>query len=193
MTPYDHPQVNLDIFQLRLSTDIGVDNNTYQIQCSVPTPTSELLSLQSECAGSFAAYNTVVDMAATGGVTGEVDQYPYDRLDLSTLAAVLTAKGIDASQPFLKGVAVTTQDLVEVINDRWGASFDVTDIQPIALSECDCDCVASNGGIGVALKANPLSLIYTGQMTIYVMPSASLLNVIQQPYIASLGLPPVTP
>lgn len=191
MTPYPHPQVNLDIFQARLSTDISVDNATYAIQCSAPVPTSTVLAAEGACDAGLAAYNTLVDMAATGALTGEVDRYPYDRLDLSQLTAVLAAKGIDTTLPFLKGAAVTVQDLLTDINDRWGTSFDLTDIVPIQIPVCTC--VDGDGGIGVALQAAPLSLIYTGQLTIYVMATASLSDLVIQPYIASLSLPALTP
>jgi len=192
MTPYPHPAANLAVYKARLSSDIAVDDSTYTLQCGKPTPTATLLATLTDCDHGLAAYNTVVDMEAAGALIGEVDQYPYDRLNLADLPTILAERGIDTSKPFLKGAATTVQDLLDEINARWGTMFDITDIQALQIPTCDCSC-GDGSGIGVALEANPLSLLYYGQLTIYVLDEASLPDLLLQPYISSLELPALTP
>lgn len=186
MLPYPHPAKNLAIFKQRLATDLGQDPTTFNLTVSAPTPIATVLASLGACADRYAAYNTLVDMEASGGLLGEVDRYPYDRLSLAELGTVLAVQGIDVTQPFLQGSAATLQDLLPAINTRWGTTLDPTDLVATAIPSCEC---VGPGGIGVALEANPLSLLYTGQLTVYVVPSQPLLAALQQPYLTSLGLP----
>lgn len=194
MIPYPHPAFNLARFKARLSKDIGQDDASYTLQCSAPRLISDVLASGdiTDCDAAWSAYNSLVDMEASGGLTGEVDDYPYDRLDLSTLPAVLKALGIDASKPFLKGTATTILDLLDAINTRWGTFFDVSDLISVGLPDCTCSCDGDEGKIGVALEASPDSLLYFGQLTIYIVPSQTLAEALWHPYVPSLDLPALT-
>lgn len=182
MTPYPHPQVNLDIFRSRLGADLTVDPSTFTVECGEPTPTA-LTPLEVAgglCGGWLRLYNTQVDVRASGALTGEVDGFLYNRLDIGKLPF---PKG--ALAPFLKGSAVTVLDLLEAINARWGTAFLPTDVLATALPSCECAC----GPIGFTFGMQPSNLIYIGQVTLYVVDDVSLTDAITQPFLPSPQLP----
>jgi hypothetical protein len=201
MTPYPHPAANLAVFQARLTQDINNPDNFYTLVCGAPTLTANDLNLEA-CGGMAANYNSQVDMEATAGdLSGEVDGYLYNRLDLSQLPTVLDGV-VDTTLPFIKGSGTILQDILPAINARWGTTFDVTDIValqlPVCTDPCGCSCGGGNdggypGAIGMALEATANSLLYLGQTTIYIVASQSLADALQCPFIPTLGLPPVHP
>jgi hypothetical protein len=183
MTPYPHPLKALAIFQARLSLDIGADNTSYTLQCAAPIPTSVGLATSS-CASEATEFNSMVDIQATGAIEGEVDGYLYNRIDITRLALP-----DNAFDPFLKGTAVTSADLLTQINARWGTSLDVTDIQAYPLPVCECAC----GPIGFVFQIAPSSLLYIGTMTLYLVDDVALPSVILQPFLPNPILPALTP
>lgn len=179
MDIFPHPQHNLDIFRGRLGADLGVDPATFTVACGAPTPTNVLQSADG-CGSRAKNFNSKVDMVATGSLTGEVNDFLYNRLDVVHLPFLGNVQ-----LPFLKGDAETTCDLLTAVNERWGTAFDVTDIQCLPIPVCDCTC----GPMAVRLAMSPTSLLYLGQLTIYVVNSMSLLDAITQPYLGNLITP----
>lgn len=184
MTPYPHPQGNLDIFRYRLAADIAVDASTFAITCGAPVPTASLVENDAACQGQQGRYNTLVDVGATGALTGEVQGFLYNRLDLAQLPL-----SVDGHAPFLKGTAATVVDLLDAINDRWGTSFLPEDVQATPIPVCDCAC----GPMAVAFVINPLSLIYLGSLTVYVVDDVALPQALLQPFLPTPVVPPPTP
>jgi hypothetical protein len=185
MTPYPHPAVNLAIFQQRLSTDIGATNLTYTLQCDAPVPTDSGL-YDPNCEGLSAQYNSMVDMVVSGDLIGEVDQYLYNRLDLSQLQ--LPAKTF---WPYLKASNQTVADLLPQINARSGLQLQVEDVVAYVLpaaSGCECDC----GPIEVPLEATSTSLLYIGEFPLAVIAKAlRLQDALQQIFMPTWQLPAV--
>lgn len=183
MTPYPHPQTNLDIFRVRLGTDLAIDPSTFVVACSEPVPTEAGLA-GSNCGHWAKYYNTQVDIQVTGALSGEADGFEYNRLDLAQLPL---PEG--ALRPFLKGSAADVAGLLDAINARWGTAFLPTDIQVIPIPVCDCAC----GPIGFTFAANPLSLIYIGELTLYVIGDVSLSEAVTQPFLPTPVLPIILP
>jgi hypothetical protein len=185
MTPYPHPAVNLAVFQARLAQDIGVEASTFSVVCDAPVPTDSGL-YPSACIEQTEAYNSMVDMVASGGLVGEVDQYLYDRVDLAQLQ--LPDKTF---KPYLKASAVTVLDLLPQINARSGLNLQPQDIVAYMLpSNCECEC----GPIGVPLEAACTSLLYIGEFPIYVFIDPMPLPVaLKQLFLPGLTLPTLTP
>ncbi len=184
MTPYPHPAVNLAVFQARLAQDIGVAADTFTVTCDAPIPTDSGL-YPSDCISQTEAYNSMVDMVATGAIVGEVDQYLYDRIPLQSLQ--LKAKTF---KPYLKGTGTTVLDLLPQINERSGLQLQPQDIEAYSLPPADCAC----GPMEVPLKAAATSLLYIGCFPIYVwgepMPLSQAMTQLVLPPIV---FPPLTP
>lgn len=180
---YAHPAVNLAIFQQRLSTDLAIDNASYAITCGAPVPVSSGFYDQA-CSDVSASYNSMVDFVATGAYVGEVDQYLYNRLDLSLLQ--LPAKTF---WPYIKGPSQTVADLLPQINTRSGLQLQVQDVQAYALPVIGgCEC--GTGAVQVPLEATSTSLLYLGQFPIQVIPApVRLQDAFFQIYLAPFVLP----
>jgi len=184
MTPYPHPAVNLTIFRTRLATDVAIDPSTFSVVCAAPVPTDSGL-YPSDRIAEITAYNSMVDIAATGALTGEVDQYLYDRLDLSQL----TLKA-QTFMPYLKGTGVTMVDLLPEINRRSGLNLQPEDIVAYTLPPDDPLCDLS----AVSLEAASTSLLYIGAIPLYIYASPMPLpTALTQLFVAGPTLPLLTP
>lgn len=158
MTPYPHPQTSLAVFQERLSQDLALANGSYSLQCGAPVPTNVGLA-NSACASWQGSYNTMVDMLATGSPQGEVDGYLYNRLDLAALQMPAYT-----FMPYVKGNRVNLVDLLPEINFRSGLNLQPEDIVNVQLPTCDCAC----SPIGITMEASQTSLLFIGQIPLYV-------------------------
>ncbi len=185
MTPYPHPTASLNLFQTRLSLDMAQVTTPYTLTCSAPLPTATALQGQLCAAAWSAKYNSQVDLSATGALEGVVHGYLYNRIDIGAITLPPAFY-----QPYLAGSALTVQDLLPQLNARSGLNLQPEDVLATPLPSTGLDCDPE----GVSLIIAPTSLLFIGQVTIYVVTQPYPLNrAITQPFINTLGLPALTP
>lgn len=175
METYPHPAQNLALFQGAFTRDTNPPT-PFNLACSMARPKTPS---DDPCCDPGSDYNSEVDMQTTGSIVGEVNGYPYNRLNLADIVS---------PGPYYVGNLQYATDLLPQLNAASSLSLGFEDLIPSILPTedntqgCACSC---NHQYVFNLKARDGNLLYYGQAPItLIVGQVDLKDVLTNPFVS---------